>query len=121
MGIKLRVDHYFHSVPNSQDEALTILKKLITKTENIMGALEDVKAALSKSNEKIDIIVPAVGEVRKDVAFIKAKLEANTGGIDAAGVAELLQVAASQDEKLGQVASDLQALDSETDSTEAEA
>lgn len=82
-----------------------------------MGALDDVKAALAKSNEKIDIITPAVIEVRKDIAFIKDKLENNTGGIDAAGVAELLQIATTQDEKLGQVATDLQALDSETDSS----
>lgn len=96
-----------------------------------MGALEDVKAKLAASNEKIDLLGTAVTEVAavvpevaKDVAFIKAKLEAQPGGIDAAGVAELLQIVTDQDTKvtgigetLASVKTGLQDLDAQTDST----
>lgn len=97
-----------------------------------MGALEDVKAKLATSNEKIDLLGTAVTEVAavvpevaKDVAFIKAKLEAQPGGIDAAGVAELLQIVTDQDTKVSEIAqslstvkTSLQDLDAQTDSTE---
>ncbi len=84
----------------------------------IMGALDDVKAQLAVSDEKIDILSTATQGVAADVAFLKAKLEAAPGGIDAAGVAELLAIASAQSQKLSDAATQLADLDASTDSSQ---
>lgn len=85
------------------------LKKLL------MSALDDIKAKLATSDEKIDILNTATEGVTADIAAIKAKLEANQGGIDAAGVAELTALVDAQSTKLSEAATKLSDLDAETD------
>lgn len=82
-----------------------------------MAALDDLKAKLAVSDEKMDIISTATEGVTADLAFIKEKLEAGANGIDAAGVAELSAVVDAQAEKLSVAAEKLTALDASTDST----
>lgn len=98
------------------------LTKLYTKlTRRIMSALEDLKADLQTAVSKVDILVPAVQGVKKDVAFIKRKLdEAGGGGINAAGVAELRAIITPLNEQLATATDELAALDAETDSDEEE-
>lgn len=130
--ITIRHEHHIHFIPDQDAENHRLLKLIFNQNKTIMGALEDVKAKLATSNEKIDLLGSAVTEVAavvpevaKDVAFIKAKLEAQPGGIDAAGVAELLQIVTDQDTKvtgiadsLSTVKTSLQELDAQTDSSE---
>lgn len=82
-----------------------------------MAALDDIKAKLAVSDQKIDILTTATDGVTADIAFIKAKLEANAGGIDAAGVAELTALVDAQSEKLSAAATRLADLDAQTDSS----
>lgn len=111
----------FHFEIHQHIDPQGIEKKLevIIKKLNTMGqALEDIKAKLAASNEKIDILSTATEGVAADIAFIKAKLEAaGEGSIDPAGVAELLTIATAQDEKLATLATRLSDVDSQTDST----
>lgn len=60
---------------------------------------------------KLDTQNTAIGEVKKDVDFIKGKLAASEGGLTAAEVSELNTI-------LDGTTAKLQALDAETDSTE---
>lgn len=112
MEINIHIHHHADGV---------VLRKLniINKKQNkIMAALDDIKAQLAVSDEKIDILTTATSGVAQDVAFIKAKLDAaGQGGIDAAGVAELQTLVAAQSEKLTAAAQALADLDASTDST----
>lgn len=81
-----------------------------------MSALSEVKEQLAISDEKIDILVPAIEGVTADVAFIKAKLEAaGQGGIDAAGVTELKARVQTQSDRLTAAATAMSELDAQTD------
>lgn len=93
------------------------LDSINLKLDKIMGALDDVKAKLVTSNEKIDILTTASEGVAKDIAAIKLKLEQNQGGIDAAGVAELSSIIDATNEKLTVQAQKLADLDASTDDT----
>lgn len=110
-----QIMHVHYSIDGT--EILQKLNHIIKHQHEMATALEDLKAKLAASDEKITILTTATEGVTADVAFIKAKLEANTGGIDAAGVAELTSVVDAQSQKLSEAASKLQALDQETDST----
>lgn len=85
-----------------------------------MSALQDLKDKLAVSDEKITVLTTATAGVTADIAFIKAKLEENSGGIDAEGVAELTAIVDGQQQKLAEAATALQNLDAETDSTSGE-
>lgn len=92
------------------------LDHIIKHQHEIMSALSEVKEQLAISDEKIDILVPAIEGVTADVAFIKAKLEAaGQGGIDAAGVAELKTRVQAQSDRLSAAATALSDLDAQTD------
>lgn len=80
-----------------------------------MGALEDIKEKLAVSDEKIEIITTAQAGIKLDIAAMKAKLEANLTGLDAAGVAEVLGMLDEQNTKLTDSATQLADLDAETD------
>ena len=82
-----------------------------------MGVLDDLKAKLALSNQKIDILSTATDGVAQDVAHLKTLVGQNPGGIDAAGVAELSLLLDAQDEKLNTAATKMTALDAETDSS----
>lgn len=105
---------------SQETEVTKLLKQIINQNSNIMSALDDTKAKLVISNEKIDILTTAVTGVKQDTAFLKQKIEdlTNTeGGIDAAGVAELNEIIDAQNTKLTTAADELSALDAETDSS----
>jgi hypothetical protein len=92
--------------------------EIIIKNQlKIMAAIDVLKEKLALSDEKITILTTATQGVTADVAFIKAKLEANEGGIDAAGVAELTALVDAQSTKLTEAATALADLDASTDST----
>lgn len=129
---KEKKHHHVHIETDDDKTENRIYNYLIKFKKEIMGALEDVKAALALSTEKLNVLAPLVTEISasvpaiaKDIAFIKAKLESNTGGINAAGVAEILAVVNSDTEKLTTITQavstandELKALDAETDSNE---
>jgi hypothetical protein len=103
MEFNINVHHYHH------------YDLLNHKLDKIMGALEDIKAKLAISDQKIDILVTATDGVAQDVAHLKELVSQNPGGINAAGVAELSALIDAQDQKLATAGSKLQALDAETD------
>jgi hypothetical protein len=102
---------------NVYNDNTRVLKAIRNLKNTIMAALDTLKEQLATSDEEIDILTTAIEGVAQDIAFIKAKLEANTGGIDAAGVAELSALVNAQSEKLSTAATRLQELDAETDSS----
>ena len=83
-----------------------------------MGALEDIKAKLVLSNEKIAILTTATDGVAQDVAHLKRIISENPGGIDAAGVAEISALLDDQHSQITTAAEKIQALDAETDSSQ---
>lgn len=112
MEIHVHIHHH-------SDQAVMHKLDYIIKHQNKMGVeLDEIKATLVISDEKIDILTTATAGVSQDVAFIKAKLDAaGAGGIDAAGVAELKGLVSAQSEKLTAAAQALADLDASTDST----
>jgi hypothetical protein len=99
------------------EEVTKKIDHLIKNQKIIMAAIDTLKEKLAVSDEKITILTTATQGVAADVAFIKAKLEANEGGIDAAGVAELTALVDAQSSKLTEAATALADLDASTDST----
>lgn len=96
-------------------EILQRLDHIIKHQHEIMGALDDIKAKLAVSDEKITILSTATEGVAADIAAIKAKLEAATNGLDAAGVAEVLELVQGQSDRLSETATKLSELDAQTD------
>ena len=96
-------------------EILQELKSITKKLNTMSKELDDLKAKLVTSNEKIDIITTSTDGIKLDLASIKAKLEANAGGIDAAGVAELNTLVDAGNARLADAATALSDLDAETD------
>lgn len=108
-GDHLHIHVHVNNGPDS--DAIENLKTVI------MGKLEELKAKMAVSEEKIDTLTAATEGVAQDVAFIKEKLAQSQDGIDAAGVAELETIVNRQEEKLTAAADKLKALDESTDST----
>lgn len=100
---------------NIHTDNAEVLHEIKQLKRTIMGALDDIKAKLAVSDEKITILSGATEGLILDIAAIKAKLEANANGIDAAGVAELSGIVDAQSQKLTDAATKLADLDAQTD------
>jgi len=82
----------------------SLLNEILTQTKKIMGQLDDIKADLQAMNDAAD-------GVQKDLDFIKAKLDAASGGLSSKETKEVADLVAVAKAKF-------QALDAETDSTD---
>lgn len=90
---------------DTQKQILDLVKYINSKLDKIMGELEDI-------NAQLDRIDTAHVAIKKDLDFIKAKLEAaGTGSLPAADVQALKT-------RVTAIADKFASLDEETDSSE---
>lgn len=80
-----------------------LLKHIVEQNQKIMDELEEIKADLAALNTAAD-------GLKKDLDFLKAKLEASPGGLTSAQTREVLELVKASRARF-------EALDAETDST----
>lgn len=80
--------------------------------EVILKTIKTMSKELDDLNAKLDRQDAAIAGITTDITWLKAKVDANPGGLSAAEVAQIST-------RLDASAAKLEALDSETDSTQA--
>lgn len=99
--------HVYKKGGKKATKALAELKELLIHNTQI---LQDMSEQFNAIKAKLDLQNTAIGEVKKDIDFVKQKLSESEGGLTGAEVAELNTLLDGTTQKL-------QALDAETDST----
>jgi chromosome segregation ATPase len=67
--------HYFHTVPQTPSEEINLLKKILTKTENIMSKATEVEAKIDALQSKLDTeqeeVLASVAELKAEIQSLK--------------------------------------------------